>query len=63
MVPGLPCVHRGNWGRERGIVPLCQNSVFCDDSSAKFMSLVHVFQIHFAVLAIANSFRKLCLTA
>ena len=28
MVPGVPCVDRGNWGRERDIARSWQNSVF-----------------------------------
>ena len=41
----------------------CQvlNKICIDDSLAKFISLV--FQIYLAVLAVANSLRKLCLTA
>ena len=28
VVPGVPCVDRGNWERERDIARLLQNSVF-----------------------------------
>ena len=36
MVPGVPCVDRGNWGRELGLL-VC--AVFCEEFSGKNRTL------------------------
>ena len=39
MVPGIPCVDHGNWGRERDITRSWQNSMFCEESFGKYRAL------------------------
>ena len=45
MVPGIPCIDCGNWGRERDIARSCQNSVFWEESFGKYRSL-HIHLAH-----------------
>ena len=39
-VLGVPCVDRGNWGRERDVIPLRdQNATFCEERFGKNRAL------------------------
>ena len=40
IVPGVPCVDRGNWGRRRYIARSGQNSVFWEESFGKYLALL-----------------------
>ena len=40
IVPGVPCVDRGNWGRRRYIARSGQNSVFWEESFGKYRALL-----------------------
>ena len=43
MVPGVPCIDRGNWGREHDIARSEQNLVFLEKSFGKYRALyVHL---------------------
>ena len=39
MVPGVPCVERRNWGRNRDIIRLWQNVVCWEESFGKYRAL------------------------
>ena len=39
IVPGVPGIDRGNWGRERDINHSWQNSVFCEERFGKYRAL------------------------
>ena len=43
MVPSIPWVDRGNWGRERDIARSWQNAVFYEERFGKYRALyVHL---------------------
>ena len=42
MVPGVPCVDRGNWGRERDIARSWQSSVFWEESFGKYRAYTFI---------------------